>query len=331
MSEVSSTDVALFRRLANPDVVNLEVELRPRGSAPAKRAREVVVEEAMREASAPLPQAPAASALKAAIAVQKENPPAEPEKAPAPPAPVAEPKQEPVKAKEAVEERPAKRRKREGADSSDDEERDAKNKKPGGEKAAGRAQDDEGDRLEKQGLLIELQNLESQGTKLTRTFTMSDTIAEMEFELNRHMALISTRNTVSFMRDSLRILISGMEIGNAKLGPFLSIDGWAESMTHDMHRYDHSLERVYKRYWRKQQMSPIMELAWLIVGSMLTWHFKTKFFGPQPRASQSSPAPPRDAGPKAAPPAASAAFRPGGQKRPTLRPPGTSLLSSVFG
>jgi hypothetical protein len=170
-------------------------------------------------------------------------------------------------------------------------------------------------------------------------FSMSDTLPEMEFELNRHMANLATHNTVSFMRDSLRIIISGLEIGNAKLGPFLSIDGWAESVTHDMHRYDHALERIYKRYWRRQQMSPLMELAWLILGSMLTWHFKTKFFGPQ-SSSHRATEPSRttnasDSSCKPSPPSSPGTSgttnnnRPA--SRPTLRAPGASLLGSIFG
>ena len=142
---------------------------------------------------------------------------------------------------------------------------------------------------------------------------------------------MTTRHTVAFMRDMMRIVINGIEIGNSRFGPFLSIDGWAESVTQDMTKYEHPLERIYKRYWRKTQMSPVMELAWLLVGSMVAWHFKSKFFGPpaassNARQAQTEPAPhPSNMGSPA-----QGRGRSGQQRtassRPVLRPP-----SALFG
>ena len=147
--------------------------------------------------------------------------------------------------------------------------------------------DSEEERLEKQGYLIELTNMKQKGIELSRTFTLEDSLAELEFEVQKQNNNLSTRNSVTFMRDMLRIGINGLEIGNNRFGPFLSIDGWAESVTSDMSKYEHALERIYKRYWRKSQMSPIMELGWLLVGSMVAWHFKSKFFGtPQKTQTQ---------------------------------------------
>jgi hypothetical protein len=111
----------------------------------------------------------------------------------------------------------------------------------------------EEERLEKQGFLIELANLKAKGVTLSRDFTLRDSLAEMEFELTKQTHNITTRNSVNFMRDMLRIIINGIEIGNSKFGPFVSIDGWAESVTTDMQKYDHCLERLYKRYWRLYQ------------------------------------------------------------------------------
>jgi hypothetical protein len=171
---------------------------------------------------------------------------------------------------------------------------------------AERSRDPEKIRIEKQGYLIELQGLERKGIVLSRQFSMNDSIAELEFEVQKQQSTLSTANAVSFMRDSLRMAFSGIEIANNRLGPFLSIDGWATTMTSDMKRFDNALERLYKRYWRKQQMSPIMELAWIILGSLVAHHFKSKFFGPtRPRGEEPSR-------PPAAPPAATRA-------PPTLR------------
>jgi hypothetical protein len=172
--------------------------------------------------------------------------------------------------------------------------------------------------MEKQGYLIELRRMQSRGVELSRRFTEEDSLAELEFEVAKQNAAVSTENSVSFMRDMLRLVITGLEIGNNKLGPFLSIDGWAEATTHDMHRYDHALERIHRRYFRKQQMSPIMEMGWLLLGSLGMWHFKSKFLGVTPTG--------RPVAQPAAPPARAAAPAPTGGGRPVLRAPG-----GVFG
>lgn len=138
---------------------------------------------------------------------------------------------------------------------------------------------EEDERMEKQGYLIELRRMETRGVKLSRRFSENDSLAELEFEVAKQNAASSTENSVNFMRDMLRLVITGLEVGNNKLGPFLSMDGWAEATTRDMHRYDHALERIHRRYFRKHQMSPIMEMGWLLLGSLAMWHFKSKFLG----------------------------------------------------
>lgn len=150
--------------------------------------------------------------------------------------------------------------------------------------------------MEKQGYLIELKRMKARGIELSREFSEADSLAELEFEVAKQNASVSTENSVSFMRDMLRLVITGLEVGNNKLGPFLSMEGWAEATTADMHRYDNALERIHRRYFRKSQMSPIMEMAWLLFGSLAMWHFKSKFLGGGSSSSssaRSSAAPPK--------------------------------------
>lgn len=189
--------------------------------------------------------------------------------------------------------------------------------------------DDEGERLEKQGYIIELANMRQKGVELSRNFTMDDSLAEMEFEMQKQQNNTTTRQHVAFMRDMLKIGINGLEIANTRFGPFLSIDGWAESVTSDMSKYEPPLEKLYRRYYRRSQMSPIMELAWLLIGSMAAFHFKNKFFQPTDSTRSVPPSAEHSARPKPARRATpsdrfkTAAARSG---RPVLRPP-----SSLFG
>lgn len=192
--------------------------------------------------------------------------------------------------------------------------------------------DGQSKRLEKQGYIIELSNMRQKGIALSREFTMNDSIAELEFEIQKQQNNATTRQHVAFMRDMLKIGINGLEIANTRFGPFLSIDGWAESVTQDMNKYEPPLEKLYRRYFRRSQMSPMMELAWLLIGSMAAFHFKNKFF--QSPLTTTRAAAERESEGKTTSrlkrPASSDTSRKvnGGQRtgRPVLRPP-----SSLFG
>ena len=306
MSEISNTDALLYKKLANPEVVNLEVVERQR------KRRAPVVQEMMERA------------VRRSEQERREE---------------GEPREEPrEERREERREEPREERReerREGAEAggggraeSDEAARSSRKRRREDEDAGERVGEDparESEAAEKQGLLIELQALEARGVRLTRSFTIESSAADMEFEISRHAAASATRNGVAFLRDALRLLVTGIDLGNARFGPFLSIEGWAESITGDMARYDHTLERIYKRYWRRQQMNPVLELAGLLVGSMVTWHFRSKFLGPsqaaRPQAPQrGAPAPGEKTG-------AAEALR---RTRPTLRPPAGGLFARAF-
>ena len=109
---------------------------------------------------------------------------------------------------------------------------------------------------EKQGYLLELDKLAMQGTTGTRKYTMDDTLEAIQYEYERIKMNMDTVNAVHFMRDVLKLALTGIELANAKLGPVLHLDGWSTEVTTDMNRYDHCLERLYKKHWRKGSMSP---------------------------------------------------------------------------
>ena len=274
-SQVSSTDLNLFKKLANQTVCDVAITL----PAPTKR-KQANVESNEAKAS-----------MKAAIQKAAESD-EEDERGTAKKSKTLTEAMSEVKTDVKIDMKTEKvearsEAKTEAKEDSDDSDNEAP-KREEEKNDASKKQDSVEDRLEKQAYLIELQQIEKKGTKLSREFSMQDSLAELEFEVSKQNTGLSTQNTVAFMRDSMRMVISGIEIGNAKLGPFLSIDGWGNSLSSDMSRYDHSLERIYKRYFRKQQMSPILELGWLILGSMIMFHVKNKIFGV---ASNSSPAP----------------------------------------
>lgn len=306
-TDVSNTDLTLFRTLANAEIVDVDV-----ASVPTR----LPVKPASRRAS--VGRAKAGGELSSDIAPPAIEPPRPPSEKKAAASSQKQQRASPVDDREAAK------------TATEPERRDsaASHKRKRATSNTSRRDQSDDESLQKQGVLIELQQLENRGAKLSRAFTMRDSLAEMEFELSRQNSAISASKAVAFMREALQLGISAIEIGNTKLGPFLSIDGWANSVCQDMRVYDHSLERIYKRYFRKQQLSPVMELGMLLVGSMITWHFKSQFLGQTPAAPQSMPKRPTCTTARAPP------FRDGTQQtaerrsprssstgRPTMRPP----------
>ena len=344
-STVSSTDVDIFRRLSNPEIVDIHAGGNASTRQMAAQMRQAIARATTTVSSRPspgppdeedeededdeepprAPTQPAPSRLSQAMAHMATqrmtvSPEPTPPERPAPPPP-----ERPAPPPQAATPEPPAAAAPSYAASDDGSAGEAEPSGP---------RDPEAIRLEKQGLLIDLQALQRKGVTLSKSFTMRDSLEAIELELQKQQSNLSTANAVAFMRDALRMAFTGIEIANAKMGPILSIDGWAESLSSDMKRFDGALERLYRRYWRKTTMSPIMELAWIILGSLVTCHFKNKFFGgPAPRQAPQPP-PPEPPRPPQMPARGARPHQPrvgagtppvprstGNLARPTLRPP----------
>jgi Family of unknown function (DUF5767) len=367
MSVVSSTDVECFRRLTNPEVVDVngagtstrqiaqqmrqameQVVAAQHSEELSKQKDESSEDESSEKSKSKAPAGAASRLARAMHALQ--NAPERPAPPPPPPAEVrppaaaqssssglnaSTPSSLPVTPQRVVappesrsEARPpsvAAPQEEDKASSSEDED-DAS--------TTCAKKDPETVRLEKQGYLIELQALRSKGVKLSREFSMKDTLTELEFEVQKQNSNLNAAAAVSNMKDMMRIGFNGLEMANARFGPFLCMDGWAESLTSDMKRFDNALEKLYKRYWRKQSMSPVMELGMIILGSLAMHHFKSKLFGPvrpppkaataaAPQPESVSPPPPRlrRGGTPAQTPVANQREPSRPALRPTLKPP----------
>ncbi len=144
--------------------------------------------------------------------------------------------------------------------------------------------------IEKQSVLMELDRLKAQGVQLTKTYTLDDDLTHMQWEVRRHLLMIDEMNSISFMKDAMRLAFSGIEAVNNKAGPLLELEGWAASASHDLtgHKYDSALSKIYKKYWRKGNSSPEMEIALGVLGSMGAYHFRKKFMSARPVARRQS-------------------------------------------
>ena len=143
---------------------------------------------------------------------------------------------------------------------------------------------------EKQVLLHELSRMQMSGSQLCRNLSMDDNLADIEYELNRTKAKDDCVSTVAFMKDAIKFGVTGIEMLNSKF-KVLKLNGWSSEATRDMNRYDRSLTKLYTRYMRKGSVSPILELGFLLFGSMILCHMKNSFMGGM-MGSSSSPAAP---------------------------------------
>jgi len=71
----------------------------------------------------------------------------------------------------------------------------------------------------------------------------------LQFEVRCHLLNAEECRSVEFMRESMRLMFTGVEIANGELGPFLDLDGWAANVGKDINKYDLALSRLYRKYW----------------------------------------------------------------------------------
>lgn len=133
--------------------------------------------------------------------------------------------------------------------------------------------------LEKQATLMEIEQLKTQGATISRNFSMSDSLQSMQFEVRKHLQTNNETRTMHMMSDGMRLMFTGLEMANSKLGPVMDLDGWAAEITTDMSRFDPALRRLYRKYYRRSQLSAEYELMFAILSSMVMFHFSKKIYG----------------------------------------------------
>ena len=130
---------------------------------------------------------------------------------------------------------------------------------------------------EKLGMIDFINKKAMRGVRTTKAYEKSDPFDEIQFEYERIKTNEETNGAVNLMREGLRFMCQGVEMGNDKFGPILSLNRWVETKLapETMSRFDPVLEKLYKKHWRKGSMAPELELIMLVGGSMAMHHFET--------------------------------------------------------
>ncbi len=130
--------------------------------------------------------------------------------------------------------------------------------------------------MSKQDMLYELDRMvEIHNVKLSRNFTISDDIMDIQRELDMHRVAVSDSSMLIIMREGLMATTAGIEMANSRFG-LLSLDGWSAEVASDSRRYDPTLLRLKQKYMRSAVLQPEAELAFLLGSSAISYHIKSR-------------------------------------------------------
>ena len=116
--------------------------------------------------------------------------------------------------------------------------------------------------------------MKQRGVRLTKEWSMSDSLQDMMLEIRRHSMAEEERKNVAMMKDGLKLIISGVELVNNRLG-LLDLDGWSSEVTKDLGKHDVNLARIYRKYWKRgASRNPESEIVIAICSSMGLHHMK---------------------------------------------------------
>lgn len=141
---------------------------------------------------------------------------------------------------------------------------------------------------EKQDLLIKLQQLETKGVRLSKSFSMKSNIDELRFEYEKQKSILEQQESVKFMQNALITFVHGVEILNRKFDPVgAKLNGWSNSVMEDIGSYEGVFQRLHEKYRGTVEMAPELELLLTLVQSAFMFHLmETIFKGAIPNLGQ---------------------------------------------
>jgi hypothetical protein len=153
--------------------------------------------------------------------------------------------------------------------------------------------------------------------KLTREWSVAaHTLDELQFELDRINSETNANSVVDMAKSGIKFGVSGIEMFLKQQG-FDAADGWYTNSCKDMSKFNRPLTRLYKKYWRNTQLSPLTEMAYLLGGS-LAWTIAENKMGMRKSSSPAQSAP------------RATAFEPEPPQPGKMRPPSNSFAASKW-
>jgi hypothetical protein len=172
-------------------------------------------------------------------------------------------------------------------------------------------------KAEKEGLLQELYTFSRppHSIKMTREWNIDlHTLDELQYELDRINSELNANGIVDMAKSGIKFGVSGLEMFLKQQGVD-SVDGWYANSCKDMSKFNRPLLRLYKKYWRNTNMSPVMELGYLLFGGLVWTVVENKMGFKKPTPSSTAPSAPVASKPEDIP------------SHPKMRPPSSSGFS----
>ena len=132
---------------------------------------------------------------------------------------------------------------------------------------------------EKFTLLRKLENLESKGIKLSKSYTIESNLNEMKGEYELLKSEKEKSNSIKFQGKMLMAAITGIEFLNNRFDPFdIKLDGWSEQINENINDYDEIFSELHEKYKSKAKMAPELKLLFQLFGSGVMIHMTNTMF-----------------------------------------------------
>lgn len=132
---------------------------------------------------------------------------------------------------------------------------------------------------EKKNILYQFERMENKGIRLPRKFTLSDSLYDMQMEMERIKRDREVDASIQFQRKMLMACITGVEFLNTKFDPFdVKLDGWSETVHDGINDYDEIFEELHDKYKSKSKMAPELKLLFTLGGSAFMFHLTKTMF-----------------------------------------------------
>ena len=132
---------------------------------------------------------------------------------------------------------------------------------------------------EKFRVLRKLEDLESKGAKISKKYSMSDSLDEMNGEYELIISEKESSNSVKFQGKMLMAAITGIEFLNNKFDPFdVKLDGWGEQVNENVNDYDDIFKELHEKYKSKAKIAPELKLLFQLAGSAIMVHMTNSMF-----------------------------------------------------
>lgn len=131
----------------------------------------------------------------------------------------------------------------------------------------------------KQEILIKLMALEKKGIELTKKFSMSSKLSDLQFELDMHTKQAEVDVSIKFQQKVLMAAVTGLEFANKRFDPLgAKLDGWSESVMDNLDDYDSIFAKLHEKYKERADLPPELQLLVTLAGSAFMFHVTKSLF-----------------------------------------------------